>query len=338
MRATASAAALTPSARAASPAAPFPRAAVLLPLVALAFAAAVAAPLALYTLSLALLGLPHALAELRFVAARFGPGRPRALLGAVLALLGLVVLLKIAALAGLLRGFGAARLGLVAELALALALAALALPRLWRRGLGFALAGGLLVAAVAVGTALAPLPTLLALAVLHTLTPLGFLAEGAGGPTRRSTLAWGALLFLGLPLLLASGWPLAAWHGALPLALEADPLGAGPLAHHFGAFFPAGWHGEAALLSAFAAVAFAQVMHQGTVLAVLPRLLLRPTPRWVWWGLAAAATVSLVTFSADFFGARQLYGVVAAVHAWVELPILLAALAGPLAPRQPRIQ
>jgi hypothetical protein len=41
-------------------------------------------------------------------------------------------------------------------------------------------------------------------------------------------------------------------------------------------------------------------------------------------GLAGA--VAFVAFVADFAGARAWYGVIAAVHAWVELPVLLLAL------------
>lgn len=296
-------------------------------LVAVVFAAAVAAPLALYTVSLAALGLPHALAELRFVALRFAPRRPRTLLGVVAILLATIAGLKIADFTGIFHAPIAVELGLAATLA------ALALPRLWARGPLFAVAGLALVGGVAWGTATAPVPTLLTLAVLHTLTPLGFLAEGAGGPRRRQILLWAGLVFMGLPLLLASGAPLTLWQRALPLALEADPLGAGHLAEHFGAFFPRAWHQAPWILSAFAAVAFAQVMHQATVLTVLPRLVPTPTSRRVWLALGGVALVSLVAFSFDFFGARKAYAVVAAVHAWVELPILLAALAGPLAPR-----
>jgi hypothetical protein len=38
---------------------------------------------------------------------------------------------------------------------------------------------------------------------------------------------------------------------------------------------------------------------------------------------------TLAAFSIDFFISRRAYGLFAAVHAWIEVPILLAALLGP---------
>jgi hypothetical protein len=43
--------------------------------------------------------------------------------------------------------------------------------------------------------------------------------------------------------------------------------------------------------------------------------------------LAGAAIGSLLLFAWSFRDARAAYGVLAAVHAWVEVPILLLALA-----------
>ena len=59
------------------------------------------------------------------------------------------------------------------------------------------------------GAALLHLSVLLA--VLHNLTPIGFLLERTAGSRHQRTLAWSLpLLFLGVPLLLATGWP-SAW-------------------------------------------------------------------------------------------------------------------------------
>jgi hypothetical protein len=291
---------------------------------ALAFVAATSAPLALYTISLAVFGLPHALAELRFIGVRYGPVAPRPARAVALALLSGVVAERLVAL---ITQVHRPRL----ELALAVALAALALPHLARRSGRRAAAGAALIGGVAVGAAVAPTPTLLALAVLHNLTPVGFLAEATTGHARRQVLIVGGVLFAFLPALLASGAPVALWQSWAPLALEADPLDGGPLATHFGAFFPAVWHGDPAILNAFAAVAFLQVMHHSAVLGALPRLLPARAGRPAVMALGALGSLGLLTFSLDFTFARRIYGVVAAVHAWIELPVLLAALAGPVA-------
>ncbi|MCB9522958.1 MAG: hypothetical protein H6702_06215 [Myxococcales bacterium] len=280
-------------------------------------AAAAAWPLATYAVALAALGAPHVFAELRVVGLRYGPGATRPILAAV----GLGLAALAVARAGSAWGWwGPAR---TLQLALAVGLAAVALPALWRRSVGHAAVGAALITAVAWGAALAPVETLLLLAVTHNLTPLGFLADGAP----RRVQAWALLIFIGGPLLLASGLPYRALDALGWAALEANPLPAGPLAAHLGAFLPAGLRATPHAVHLFAAVAFAQLMHHGAVLAVLPRLA-PPAGRWVWPALGAVGALSLLGFARDFAGARQAYGIIAAVHAWVELPVLLLILAG----------
>jgi hypothetical protein len=122
-------------------------------------------------------------------------------------------------------------------------------------------------AAVAAGVAWAPLHTLLLLAVLHNFTPVGFLAEVLRGRARRRALAVAAVVFLGLPLILAGGW-IQTWLAALGWwRPELGLLGAGDLHANMGAYH-----------------------------------------------------------------ARGAYSVAAAVHAWIELPILLLALGSVGAP------
>jgi hypothetical protein len=284
-------------------------------LVAALFAAAVAAPLATHTVTLALFGLPHVLAELRYVGARFAPRAAPSARAAVAGLLAAVFALRAAQAAGWIAASP------VTELALAAALTAVALPALLRRGPGAAALGVAAVASVAAGAAVAPVETLLLFAVLHNLTPLGFLAEAA--PRR---LALAAAVFVALPLLIATGLPWRLWTAVLPAAPELDPLGAGALAGHLGAFFPAALHDRPWAMHAFAAVAFAQGMHHAAVLGVLPRLQPGAWPRSLVAGLALAGVGAAALFAGNFAGTRRLYGAVAAVHAWVELPVLLAAL------------
>lgn len=60
-----------------------------------------------------------------------------------------------------------------------------------------------------------------------------------------------------------------------------------------------------------------------------PRANRPPTHRK--WGifLMMIGGATLAAFSYDFFLSRRAYGLFAAVHAWIEVPILLAALLGP---------
>src|SRR5690606_7670373 len=85
---------------------------------------------------------------------------------------------------------------------------------------------------------------------------------------------------------------------------------------------------------------FLQLAHYGAVLHVLPRLDDAATwsppgslVRWPGPGafLALTALVSaplVASFTLDFAVARGVYGLAAAVHAWLEVPLLLLALAG----------
>lgn len=291
----------------------------------------VALPLATYTTSLAAFGLPHVLAELRYVARRFGGRWPAGAVTATLALLAAIVALRIAALTGALPAATTRPI----ELALVAGLAALTLPALWRRGPLRAVLGGLLIAAVAWGAAADPITTAILLAGLHNLTPLGFIAEATAGRARRRALLLAGSAFIALPLLIALGLPYAALHALGALAPEYGPLAAGPLAAHLPVYLPAAARDAPWALHAFSALVFLQCAHYAAVLHVLPRLAGDPPPVRLRLGaaLALVGALTLLAFALDFTGSRRLYGVAAAVHAWIEVPVLLAALLA-----QPRSQ
>lgn len=313
------------------PVAPAPLAALLL----LAALASVAWPLATYTSTLAAFGLTHVLSELRYVDLRFGRRLGRTLAwGMGAALLG-IVLVRLSLLAG----FMGRPVALVLELGCGLALVALVLPSLLRAREGTGVVGlavGLAVAsALAAAIVLAPAAGLLAIAVLHNLTPVGFVLEATEGARRRRA-AWACVLvFAVVPLVIASG---GAWALLGPLdiaAPEATPLGYGPLQSAMRAYLPVGLLAPATALYLFQACVFMQCAHYVAVIGVLPRLLpaeARGRLRWPgaqWWPWLLAATVlMLIPFALDFVGARRGYGVLAAVHAWVEVPLLLLALLG----------
>ena len=94
--------------------------------------------------------------------------------------------------------------------------------------------------------------------------------------------------------------------------------------------------GTFALLGAFlfSAVVFAQCMHYAAVIHVLPRLGVTAEGVSRSWaiGLGLMGALTLMAFAGDFFMSRKIYGLFAAVHAWIEVPILLAALFGATAP------
>ncbi|MCK6506950.1 hypothetical protein L6R53_26860, partial [Myxococcota bacterium] len=305
--------------------------------------AAAALPLWTYSTSLALLGTAHVATELRFVEARFAARLGPRLFWGMATLLLAVATLRLLKLLDLWGGTPAVRL----ELGLVAGLGALVLPALARAGRAPLAAGLATVAALGVGVAAWPAATLLLLAVLHNWTPVGFLAEGLPAGERPSGRVLGLLAFALLPLLLASGLPgqlLAAVGASWP---ELRSLPTGPLARHLGVYLPETWHAGPWAQPLFSAVVFAQCMHYATVIGVLPRLApggpsapavlgLSRLPRALFVGGVLALTlVGLWGYAQDFADTRRWYGIIAALHAWVEIPVLMLALLPLLDRRRP---
>lgn len=312
---------------------------------------AVAWPLATYTLSLAAFGLAHVLSELRFVHRRYGARVHSQLAGVLVALLLGIVLLRISAIMGVLDAGLAGQL----EVGVALMLGIVVLPMLGQRHPVQLGVGILVCAALAAGLLVSAMHTLLVLAILHNFTPIGFLADATEGARRRRMMALCAVVFLLMPVLIATGLPFDAASEIFGIAApEASLLPVGPLAEHLGAYLPPEVHGRAWATHAFSAVVFTQCMHYAIVIHVLPRLNEESgdarstdapstdapstdakgtavwTPRISGFTLflIGAGLVWLAAFVWDFKLARRLYGVAAAVHAWVEIPILMIALLG----------
>ena len=293
----------------------------------------VAFPLATYTLSLALFGLAHVLSELRFVDLRYGRRIGVHLRITIGLLLVGVVGLRIAQIGGWIP----VSIARTAEVALVLLLSVSVIPHLARRSLVAGGVGLLVSALLLVGLLISPIHTLLLLAILHNLTPLGFLADVLPRERRLPLMLAAIAIFVAIPLFIATGTPFS-WIRSLGWAMpEASILPAGPLSDHIGAYLHSSFHYEAWALHAFSAVVFAQCMHYAVVIHVLPRLLpedaeqsggLIPWPKQPVF-VAIIVILSALLFAYfvwSFHDARAVYGVAAAVHAWIEVPILMLAL------------
>lgn len=304
-------------------------AAVVALLVMASLAAAVLAPLVTYAVTLATFGLAHVVAELRYVDARFGPVLGRSLRRALGLLLAGVVALRLAGIAHLLPR---AVLGPL-ELALVVALAACALPRLARRGGGPLAVGVAAMTALACAAVAAPAPALLLLAVLHNLTPVGFVLDRAPRQVRARALALCALLFVAVPLAIVLCAPAAP-------TIDASLGTLGPLEHNLGVFLPTALQETSWAVPCFSAAVYLQCLHYVAVLHVLPRfdgastwsppgaVLRWPGPLALAGVIALVSAPLLVAFTLSFAEARSAYGVAAAVHAWLEVPVLLLVLSG----------
>lgn len=317
-----------------------------LALLALAAATALvvsAAPLVVYATTLALLGFAHVVVELRYVRDRFAGRLERRLVVAWLVLLGLIVASRVTALLRVALPFdrGVAELALLAALLLVTALGA---PH-GRRLAALALSAPL-------GTALWMAPPAAALALLafaHNLTPLGFLAERLRGRAAAPALLVAAVAFLVVPLLLLAGaGDFLLERLALPRS-DGAFLAIGEVDDHFTAFLPPAWLAEEFAPRLFTAAVYLQCAHYFAVLHVLPRLQATtgaterdatavPASRpasvapWRRRAIVAAALLTgaalLLLFHRSFPDGRRIYGVAAALHAYLEWPLLLAVVIG----------
>jgi hypothetical protein len=292
-----------------------------------AFVAVSVAPIATFLVLIVGFGFLHVLTELRYVDARFSGRLDRRWLWLMLALV-----MCIAGVRSLLI-FGAIPYawGVGIEAAIGVALAGLGMVLLPRYR--FVVAAGILAfAAIAI---VSPLHALLTIAILHNLTPLGFFAERLPAQDRARVLAILSVPFVIIPLVLATGAPLDAMHRLTGVTPDWTPFGFGPAERHMGAFLPPEMIGERAAYAAFAGAVFAQIMHYLAVIVILPRLqpmtaaTLVPWPQgWAFWAFCGGACAALIAFYLSDYGqAKALYGLFAAIHSWIEVPILIAALA-----------
>jgi len=290
-------------------------------------AAVVAVPLAAFVLMISAFGLPHVLYELRYVDERFSSRASMPLLGIIGGLVGAIALARIGNSMHWLGSdwFVPIEFGLGA----ALAFTAAAFMRKNRA------LGAVIGIAFAVGATYWPIETFLIWAWLHNLTPMGFVAEITEGEERRRWLFWLGLPFFVLPGLVAAG----VFHEAAALIFSLDATqsvsmfdaGDRPLL----SFLPPG----SSDLHLFSAAVVAQAMHYVAVIVMLPMLLkskqgearattIVPWPSWrvFAFGVAGIAIVAFGIYAISYTDARAGYAVAAAIHAWIELPVLLLAL------------
>ena len=294
-------------------------------------ALAITAPLAVYTVSLAAFGLPHVLSELRYVDLRFGRRLEARFLWSIALLLPLIVAIRACTVFHLI----SSQLGVPAELG-GVALLALSCARGPRRQVALALAVAL---TLGWATLTAPFVTAVVLSILHNLTPLGFFRQIAPLNRRGAMMGWALADLLGLPLLIATGWPRAGLSHVMASATALDPLKAGRLADNLFVYVPPDLTHSIHAIDLFTASVVAQGAHYASVIVLLPLLRGRLDPdahgllRWP-KGAAfavlcvAAGGISLAVFYGGFSQARGVYGLAASVHAWLEIPVLILALSG----------
>jgi hypothetical protein len=300
----------------------------------LAFLAVASVPVATFLVLIVLFGLAHVLTELRYVDARFSTRIDRQWLLAMVALVGAIAMVR-ALLLGHLIPYD---VGIALEVLLGIVMAMVGgfLAKRAQIVIGLGVLG---FAAIAI---VSPLHALMTIAILHNLTPLGFIADATQGRERRILLGALCVPFLAIPLFIATGAPLAVFQTIFDMRPDWTPFAAGPVERHFAAFLPPEVIAGPYAMSAFAGAVFAQSMHYLATIVVLPRLqasqpragTLAPWPLGIgfWIFCSIVCTALLAYYMADYSNARGLYGLFAAIHSWLEVPILIVALSGSALP------
>jgi hypothetical protein len=290
----------------------------------------VAVPLLVYTTTLAAFGLPHVLLELDYLKRRFETRLDRQLVSSWVMLLLTVVVVRLLEVVGLPVPGGRE----IWELGLLVALAATVVPALAPAPRRVRVVAATVLSLLIVGWVVDPITALGLLAVIHNLTPVGFLAERLQGRDRRRSLRVCALICGVIPVLILSGCLSQAIIAPKLALAELTLWPVGTLAAHLRVFVPPAVVDTSWAQSYFAAAVYLQCVHYAAVVYVLPHLApaRRERPPGSSWRFSrtllrrvvvGAGAGMLTGFVLSFAQARAVYGIFAAVHAWIEIPLLL---------------
>jgi hypothetical protein len=295
-------------------------------------AASISFPLAVYSIGIACFGLTHVLTELRYVNQRFSAR----LVPWLRLVFGLLLMAVVGTRCLAIGNALTAEAGLSIELGLVALLILCVSPNLWTRGWPGRLAAMGSLAFLIIGTWYAPLPTILIFAMLHNLTPIGFLFERLQGLQRQQAMVICLGAFVVIPLLIMSGWP-DRWLSSLGIVFRDTNFFQLPdLFSQLGAYVPPVVQKQTWATHYFCAAVYLQCLHYVVVIGLLPRLgggSAMKSSAWLTtrqfnWLLIGLSTLLWVWFTKSFLDARRFYGLIAAIHAWLEIPILLLVLAG----------
>lgn len=288
-------------------------------------------PLFTYSTALAVFGFAHVVFEMRYLQRRFQSTISRGFLIYSGILLVLIALLRILLISDSIESF----LGLKLELGL---VASLCLPGffiakdIWTKNpsknkLAMIVFSIIIYVAFALGIVFSPTLILLGFALFHNFTPLVFITEACPRGQRIPLLSATLFVFIILPLLMVLGPP------AIP-QFEWSILPTGPLMNHLSVYIPAALHQQPWAERAFSAFVFAQCMHYGATIYLYPRFQLFHNGDRLWtnkYSLIIVLVLCCLTtlpFFQNFYNARSFYGIFAALHAWIEIPLILCILGG----------
>ncbi len=276
---------------------------------------AIVFPLTTYATTLATFGIAHVAIELRYIDSRFTRQLGRQITRPLVILVLAIAALRCCGILGLIPGQIAQFLELGCGLGLILIATHYLWVRDWRRGIMGIGVGCLL----GMGILTDPIATLVIFAIIHNLTPVGFILERQGLKSTRALWLCGTIFGL-LPLLIICYqlFPLLS----LPTEINNTYLHA---------FIAPSWAQLSIAYPLFSAVAFLQCMHYAVVIGLFAQWTPDRTDsstystKYFYLVLAGISMLLLIAFQHSFALTRASYGAIASIHAWIEIPLLLIA-------------
>lgn len=276
---------------------------------------AIAFPFTTYATTLATFGIAHVAIELRYIDSRFHQQLDRTIEMRLVQLLLAIAILRCCTI----WGWIAIELAHILELCCGVGLVLIATRHLYRQNWRLCIFGMVVTCLLGIGIIIDPIATSITFAIIHNFTPVGFILERKRSNSI-SILLTCSFVFVVIPLLII----LYQFFPILHLPLETNR-------GYLSAFIAPSWQQLAIAYPLFSAVTFLQCMHYGAVIGLFsqwtngrsPTLLpWLPFP-YFYWLLGGISLCFLVAFQNSFVLTRSLYGIVASVHAWLEIPLLL---------------
>lgn len=294
----------------------------------------VAFPLFTYTFALAVFGFAHVATELRYINNRFSRRLNSNLRFRIIQLLSIIFILRILQVSGII----SSSISIPLELSCVVGLIFIIIPTLIKKNYVFGILGIILCIALMTGVYMAPTLTLLLFAFLHNLTPVGFIAEKLRGVERKRAIVACFILFCVIPIIIVSGLPHKILSHINLVKLEASFIQAGKLENNLAAYIPHQLHTQEIAIYAFSAAVFLQCMHYAVVIGIFSKWnknqseeihKLTYYKQIFYFIVFLISTILFYKFVISFAHTRAIYGIVAAIHAWVEIPILLLCIVTP---------
>jgi hypothetical protein len=278
---------------------------------------AIAFPFATYATTLATFGIAHVAIELRYIDSRFHHQIDRTLESRLVILLIAIAWWRCCAIFGWL----AADIAHILELSCGLGLVLIATQYLGGYNRQLILPGIILSSLLGMGIVRDPIATSAILAIVHNLTPIGFILDRQDSKYSRALSIACGIIFGAIPLLIFL-WQLLYSIGRIDLVTNSVYLNG---------FVAPAWQKLSIAYPLFSAVVFLQCTHYLAVIGLFSQWTNERAPTLLPWVnskffciiLTGISIYLLVAFQHNFTLTRSLYGIVASIHAWLEIPLLL---------------